>query len=110
MGRMSREKGKRGELEFASEVFRLFGVQARRGRQYQGGPDSPDVVTEIPGVHFEVKRTEGLSVYAALEQADEDRDWEEIPVVTHRRNRKEWVVVLRLDDLPELVRRLKELC
>jgi Holliday junction resolvase len=44
MGRKSREKGKRGELELAAELRRLFGIEARRGVQYCGGGDSPDVV------------------------------------------------------------------
>ena len=36
----------------AAEIARLFHVDARRGRQYQGGDDSPDIVTAIPGTHF----------------------------------------------------------
>jgi len=36
----SRRKGKRGELEAAAEVARLFGVEAHRGRQYHGAPDA----------------------------------------------------------------------
>ena len=108
-GRRSRGKGVRGELEFAAEVRRLFGVQARRGKQYSGGPESPDVKTDIEGLYVEVKRTEGLSVYAALEQAEGDRDWDEIPAVAHRRNRKRWVFCVYLDDLPELVGKLRGL-
>ena len=72
MGRRSLTKGKRGEREAAAEIRRLFGTDANRGRQYSGGPDSPDIVTGIEDVHFEVKRAEALQLYAAIEQATRD--------------------------------------
>ncbi len=102
MGRFSRNKGKVGERELARELARVFGVAARRGVQFQGGPDSPDVVTDIPDVHIECKRTERFRLYEALEQAVEDAGVQKIPVVCHRRNKKPWVAVVRLDDLPRL--------
>ena len=45
----SKRKGKAGELEAAAELRRVLGVEARRGVQHAGGPDSPDVVG-LPGV------------------------------------------------------------
>lgn len=101
MGLRSRNKGKRGEREAAGEIVRLFNVDARRGRQYSGGDDSPDVITGIHDVHFEVKRAELLSLYAAMEQASRDAG-EKLPVVLHKKNRKPWVAIVRLDDLPQL--------
>ena len=101
MGLRSRNKGKRGEREAAAEVRRIFGTDAVRGRQFQGSDESPDIVTGIEGVHFEVKRAESFRLYEALDQAIEDAG-ENIPVVLHRQNRRPWVVVLRLDDLPQL--------
>ena len=55
----SRAKGKRGELAAAAFLRRFLDhkgkpVQARRGQQYAGGPDSADLVTSI-NVYFEVK-------------------------------------------------------
>ena len=98
----SRQKGKRGELEFAA-YLKLAGYEARRGQQFSGGKDSPDVVTNIPGVHFEVKRVDsGASPYAWLEQAELDSG-EKIPVVAHRRNRKNWIAIIRMDDLLDLL-------
>lgn len=102
MGRKSKTKGKVGEREAAAELSRLFGVECRRGVQYQGGPDSPDV-TGWPGMHVEVKRCEALSVYAAMAQAESDAGPGEVPVVLHRRNGKRWLVIMNLDDLPQLV-------
>ena len=100
-GRRSRNKGARGELEFAHEMTRIYGIEARRGRQYHGGPGTPDVVVDLPKVHFEVKRTETLSLYKAMEQAIADAG-EDVPVVVHRRNHKDWLVVVRLEDLGRL--------
>ena len=101
MGLRSRNKGKRGEREAAAEVRRIFGTDAARGRQFQGSDESPDIVTGIEGVHFEVKRTESFRLYESLDQAIEDAG-ENIPVVLHRQNRRPWAVIVRLDDLPRL--------
>jgi hypothetical protein len=105
MGAMSRRKGKRGEIEAAAEIRRLFGVEACRGRQFCGGPDTPDIRTAIRGVHFEVKRCEGFRLYDALAQATGDAP-DKLPVVLHRSNGKPWVAIVRLNDLPQLVTQL----
>lgn len=97
---MSRDKGKRGERELAG-ILRGYGFDAKRGVQYHGGPDSPDI-TGLPGVHIEVKRTEKLSLYDALAQSKADSGPGEMPVVMHRRNDCEWVVIQPLDDWIEL--------
>jgi hypothetical protein len=99
----SRSKGKRGELEAAKALTRVLGCTARRGQQFSGGGDSPDVVHSIDGMHVEVKRTERFNLYDALDQAKQDAADESVPVVMHRRNRCPWVVVVELDRLPELV-------
>ncbi len=104
---MSRNKGKGGELEFAHELTWQFDCSAERGRQYHGRDDAPDVKTDIEGIHFEVKRTESLSLYAAMEQAIEDAG-DAIPVVAHRRNNKDWLVVVRLNDAEKLIRILSK--
>ena len=106
MGKKSRDKGARGERELATELQRLFGFGARRGVQYHGGADSPDVITDLPDVHVEVKRTERLSLYPAMKQAVRDAGADNVPVLFHRRNREDWLVVVRLNDLPELAKLL----
>ena len=79
MGKMSREKGKRGERELASKL-REFGYNARRGQQYCGANGDADVVG-LPGMHIEVKRTERLHLYDALDQSKRDaKDYEKITV------------------------------
>lgn len=101
MGAKSRRKGCRGELEAATELRRLFHVEAHRGRQFCGSADSPDVRVSIPGVHVEVKRVEALRLYQALEQAIADAG-DKVPIVLHRANNKPWLAIIRLDDLPKL--------
>lgn len=105
MGKMSKQKGNRGELEASKEIARLFGVEARRGQQFAGGNDSPDIVADLPGVHLEVKRTECLRLWEALQQAQDDAG-DKMPVVLHRSNKRPWVAIVRLEDLPAIVSRL----
>ena len=107
MGKMSRDKGKEGEREIA-RILREHGYEdARRGVQYHGGGDSPDVVG-LPGVHIEVKRAEKLSIYEALDQSIADAAPGEIPVVFHRRNKKPWLAILRLEDYLTQIEKGKE--
>lgn len=93
MGALSKNKGKRGELEVA-ELLKKHGFEARRGQQFAGGGDSPDVVHSMEGMHIEVKRTERFSLYDALEQANRDKKASEDALVFHRPNKKPWVVVM----------------
>lgn len=102
MSGRSREKGKRGEREVA-ELLTANGFPARRGVQYVGGPDSPDVVG-LDGYHIEVKRTEAFRLYPALEQAKGECQAGDIPVVLHRSNARPWVAVLDATDFLALVR------
>ena len=96
------QKGKRGEREVAA-LLREYGFEARRGQQFSGGGDSPDVVHNIPGVHIEVKLTEAFKLWDALEQAKADQRPGDLPVVFHRKNRKDWVAVLDAKDFLSLM-------
>lgn len=104
MGKMSRDKGKRGELEVAA-LLRDYDFEAERGQQYRGGPDSPDVRHSIPGIHIEVKRTEKLALYEAMGQAEAELPpkSDKMPVVFHRRNGKPWAVIMRAEDFLALM-------
>lgn len=98
----SRQKGARGEREAAATLAAVFGVAARRGRQFSGSPDSPDVVADLPGVHFEIKRVERLNIETALDQATRDAGGK-IPVVMHKKNRRDWLFSFRVADAPRLI-------
>lgn len=94
----SRNKGKVGEREWAEFLRTHFGLEARRGVQFHGGPESPDVVGGWPNTHAEVKRVEKLNVHDAMAQAVADAAGK-VPYVAHRRNRGEWLVTVRATDL-----------
>lgn len=102
MGKTSRDKGKRGEREVARKL-REHGYDAIRGQQYCGTAGDADVIG-IPGIHIEVKRTEKLHLYDALYQAKNDARDGEIPVVFHRKNDCNWVVIMDADQWIELYR------
>jgi len=108
MGRMSRQKGKRGEREAAAELGAILGVDARRGVQYQGGPDSPDVVLDGVPIHVEAKRTERLSLWAAVEQAKTDAPAGSVPIVWHKPNRRGSVIIVETARLAEFVEAVAE--
>ena len=90
----SRQKGAAGERE-AAELFRFHGYTARRGQQFSGGTDSPDVVCKElhEDFHFEIKRTEAGNLYNWMHQAERDGAGK-VPVVMHRRSREDWVAIL----------------
>jgi hypothetical protein len=99
----SRQKGKRGELE-ASKMLAAEGFPARRGQQFSGGTDSPDIVCEaLPKIHFEVKRVEAGNPYKWVDQAKRDAGTK-LPVVLHRRNDSEWLAILPAEALFRIVR------
>jgi hypothetical protein len=104
MGRAAREKGKRGEREAAAELAAVLGVDARRGVQYHGGPDSPDVVLDGVAIHVEAKRTERLTLWPAIDQAKADAPAASVPIVWHRPNRRGSVVIVETARLLELAR------
>jgi Holliday junction resolvase len=101
------QKGKRGEREFAAVLRDSFGLDARRGVQYQGSIDSPDVVGGWQGTHPEVKRVENLDINDAVQQAVRDAGVQ-IPYVAHRKNNCPWLITLRVQDLAAFVQRVKE--
>lgn len=114
----SRSKGARGEREWRDELRAQGYMRARRGQQFAGGPDSPDVVCdELKHIHFEVKRTEKLNVYDAYAQAVRDaryvttdehgqpyRDETKTPVVAHKRNNRPWLVIMGADTFFQMLR------
>lgn len=96
----SRNKGAAGERELAAKL-REYGYQCRRGQQYSGANGDADVIG-LPGVHIECKRVEKLNLYDAMEQSVRDAKEGETPAVFHRKNNKEWLVALRMDDFMKI--------
>jgi hypothetical protein len=105
----SRAKGCRGEREWRDQLREAGFLKARRGQQFSGGTDSPDVVCpELPDVHFEVKRVESGNPYNWHDQAKCDAG-AKIPVVAHKRNGRRWLVILEAGHFLDILRR-SDLC
>lgn len=99
----SKRKGKVGELQVAN-YLKEHGLTARRGQQYSGSPDSPDVICdEWQNIHIEVKRDEKLNIENAMQQSTKDSGDDKIPIVIHRKNRENWKVTMWLDDFITMV-------
>lgn len=102
----SNSKGKVAERE-VSELIRSYGFEARRGQQFSGGNESPDVVSDLP-LHIEVKRVEAFSLYSAVEQCKTDCKSNQY-VIFHRKTKKEWVSILNSDTFLFLMKSNREM-
>lgn len=100
----SREKGKRGEREFAA-FLRSTGFDARRTQQFSGDAGTADVDSSIDGVHWEVKRRSGIASLRFMEQAERD-SLESIPVVAMREDRGPWHLMILAEDLERFARKI----
>lgn len=107
MGRASQKKGAAGERELAA-ILQEYGYDCTRGGSLTFG--SVADVTGLPGIHIEVKRVEKLNVGEALDQSirDSERMRDGLPALFHRRNRKPWLVTMRLSDWLKLYSRHTE--
>tara|TARA_R110000824_G_scaffold304593_2_gene492400 strand:- start:182 stop:535 length:354 start_codon:yes stop_codon:yes gene_type:complete len=102
MGRMQREKGKRGEREAAAVITEIFGLEARRTAQRRG-----DQTADIDcgrQVHIEVKRRAGIAAIRWLEQAERDKTKGTVPFVMLREDKDlEWSILVRASQLKGLM-------
>ena len=93
----SRRKGAEFERRLA-EILRGYGYSdSRRGQQYSGINGDADVVG-LPHIHIEAKAVEKLNIYDAMEQSKRDARTLELPVVIHKKNRKNILVTMELND------------
>lgn len=102
-GKTSQRKGSAGERELAA-ILRQYGHNCDRGGSLTFGEVAD--ITGLPGIHIEVKRVEKLNVGEAMEQSirDSERMRDGMPALFHRRNRKPWLVTMRLVDWLKLYR------
>jgi len=101
----SNQKGKRGEREARDVLNQVFGTNCRRGQQFCGGKDSPDIAGFIPNIHIEVKNVEKLQLRPAIEQAaqDSDLDGGDVPVVMWKKPKtSQWYWIVPVDLIPAL--------
>ncbi|WP_314315176.1 hypothetical protein [Negativicoccus succinicivorans] len=99
-----KQKGKRGELEFA-RLCRSNGWEVRRTAQYCGNTGEAADVIGLPGVHVEVKRVERLNIDDAMSQARRDSEKSgRVPIVAHRKNNCEWLITMSAEDWFDMFR------
>ena len=101
MGKMSRDKGARGERLWR-DVCKAEGfTKVRRTAQYCGKTGDAGDCVGLPGIHQEVKFVEKLNVRDALAQSQRDCEAENkgnIPIVAHKKSNSEWLVTMRAKD------------
>lgn len=98
LGKKSRNKGKRGERQVASMLTER-GFEARRGVQFKGGLNSPDVICDdLYWAQCEVKYVESLNIYKAMNQAKHDCQGSKVPLVFHKKNNRELLVTMTFFD------------
>ena len=96
----SKQKGAEGERELAHKL-KEYGYDAKRSVQYNGKDGQADVLG-LPDIHIECKRVEKLNIYDAIDQAKRDAKNGDKPTVFHRKNRREWLVTMPLDEFMEI--------
>jgi hypothetical protein len=102
------QKGKSYERTVA-KIVRSFGFDCRRGQQFSGGEDSPDVVSEeLNWLHFECKHSKVVKIYDWIDQATRDAGESKIPLVAFRRDRSDDMVSLRLSDFMGIIREVMD--
>jgi hypothetical protein len=105
MGKMQREKGKRGEREFADELKAALPQLAdkiKRGLQSRDGAEVADV-EGVPGFWFENKCGAKPNPRAALKQAQAAAKADQIVAVRIRDDRQDPFFVLPADDFYTLI-------
>lgn len=108
MGKLSRDKGKRGEREVVA-LLRKHGFEARRGQQFRGGSDSPDIIHNMEGFYIEVKLRQNLNLYDTIDVAMTEKKSHEDVLVFHRKNARPWLITMDAGDFLELMEEFYEL-
>ena len=106
----SRRKGKGGELEAAKALNAVLPhAKARRAQQYAGHETAADLVCEgLDGVMIEVKRREAMNIHKVMKEAQATSTDAQLPILLHRKNGEEWLLTIRLEDLPKALEKLSE--
>ena len=108
MGKMSREKGKRGERQARDQAKKHWnsGDGCIRAAQ-SNGKYSCDILNALPNAHVEVKLYKRIVALDFLAQATDDAQEGELPIVLMRENGKtDWVCMFRVKDSKNFMQQL----
>ena len=104
----SRQKGASGERKIANLLKERGFESARRGQQFSGTPDSPDVkCDELKEFHFEVKFIKQLRLYEFYSKALEDSGGDQCPVIVSKAPRKPIMASMEFADWVDLIQLAK---
>lgn len=101
IGRVSKQKGARFELQIAHYLQDHGYPDAHRTAQHCGKTGDAGDVEGVPHLHIECKHVERLNLYDAYHQSVRDNSAKnsgDIPVVVHKKNRETTLVSISLDD------------
>ena len=101
----AKRKGSAGEREAAHALNAVLPhAKARRAQQYCGHATAADLVCEgLPGIMVEVKRKQALNLHKTMDKSLEDCIDEQTPVIIHRKDNCEWLLTVRLEDVPAMM-------
>ena len=101
----SRRKGKDAELTCAKILNELFPhAQCRRSQQFKGDKTAADLTCDgLPGIMVEVKRRQSMNLHTVMKKSLEDCTEDQTPVIIHRKDNEEWLLTVRLEDLPDMM-------
>jgi hypothetical protein len=100
MGKSQRTKGATYEREIVRALMDALGIAVERNlnQTRDGGGD-----IDLPGYLVECKRRAGIAVYEWLDQATRAAKPNQTPLVIARADRRESIVIMRLDDFLPLL-------
>ena len=105
----NKRKGAAGELEAAHALNAVLPhAKARRAQQYCGHETAADLVCEgLDGVMVEVKRRQSMNIHKVMKEAQATSTDAQLPIILHRKDNEEWLLTIRLEDLPKALQKLK---
>jgi len=98
------ERGKRGERDARDAVREYLGIRGA----YRAAQSSGSLSADLGGtgnIHIEVKLRKAIAVYDFIEQAIRDCK-DKVPAVLMRRDRGDWLLMLRLQDIKRFMEEL----
>ena len=104
----SKKKGSAGEREAAKALNAVLPhAKARRAQQYAGHETAADLVCEgLDGVMVEVKRRQSMNIHKVMKEAQATSTDAQLPMILHRKDGEEWLLTIRLEDLPKALEKL----
>lgn len=103
----SRTKGKVAELALA-HMLQEAGYEARRGQQFKGTKDSPDVICHDLPIQWESKAVQSLNLHKAVNNLKEECATGKWRVVAWKKNHQGWLACLPMEDFLDIIKEWKE--